>query len=86
MKKKKKTASKRSLLSGSNPKKLTIKDVREYAGIVKANGLKGRKAWNRVELYMKGFENVHFMWDELHINRGISYTPLSKILKSDYFY
>jgi len=66
--------------------KTTIKDIKEQAQAIKESGLKGSKAWERLENYMKNFDNVFEMWGELSIQRGQSYTPLNKIVKSDFFF
>ena len=66
--------------------KTTVKDIKEQAQSIKDGGLRGLKAWERLELYMKNFDNVYEMWGEPSVQRGQGYTPLSKILKSDFFF
>lgn len=66
--------------------KTTIKDLKEQATAIKEGGLKGSKAWERLEDYMKKFDNVFEMWGELCIQRGQTYTPISKIVKTDFFF
>lgn len=66
--------------------KTTVKDIKEQAQSIKKSGTKGLSAWKRLESYMKNFDNVFEMWGELSVKRGQSYTPLSKILKSDFFF
>lgn len=66
--------------------KTTIKDIKEHAQAIKDGGLKGLKAWERLENYMKSHDNVYEMWGEFCVHRGQSYTPLSKIVKSDFFF
>lgn len=66
--------------------KTSVKDIKEQAQSIKDGGLRGSKAWDRLQSYMKTFENVYEMWGELSVQRGQSYTPLSKILKSDFFF
>lgn len=66
--------------------KTTIKDIKEQAQAIKESGTKGIIAWQRLEMYMKNFDNVYEIWGELSIHRGQSYTPLSKIIKSDFFF
>ena len=66
--------------------KTTVKDIREQAQAIKEGGLKGSKAWERLQNYMRAFDNVFEMWGELSVQRGQSYTPLSKIIKSDFFF
>jgi hypothetical protein len=64
----------------------TVKDIKEQAQSIKEGGLKGSKAWERLQNYMRTFDNVFEMWGELSVQRGQSYTPLSKIVKSDFFF
>ena len=66
--------------------KTTVKDIKRQAQAIKEGGLKGTKAWERLQKYMRTFDNVYEMWGELSIKRGQSYTPLSKIVKSDFFF
>lgn len=66
--------------------KTTINDIKEQAQAIKEGGLKGSKAWERLQKYMMTFDNVFEMWGELSVQRGQSYTPLSKIVKSDFFF
>ena len=66
--------------------KTTVKDIKEQAQAIKDGGLKGSKAWERLQNYMIRFDNVFEMWGELSVQRGQSYTPLSKIVKSDFFF
>lgn len=66
--------------------KTTIKDIKAHAQAIKDGGLRGSKAWERLENYMRRFDNVFEMWGELSVQRGQSYTPLSKIVKSDFFF
>lgn len=66
--------------------KTTVKDIKRQAQAIKEGGLKGTKAWERLQKYMRIFDNVYEMWGELSIKRGQSYTPLSKIVKSDFFF
>ena len=66
--------------------KTTVKDIKGQAQAIKDGGLKGSKAWERLQNYMITFDNVFEMWGELSIQRGQSYTPLSKIVKSDFFF
>jgi hypothetical protein len=70
------------------PKKTrtTQKDIKAQALSIKQSGSTGREAWKRLERYMKQFDNVHIMWGEPSIHSGDNYTPLSKIISSDYFY
>jgi hypothetical protein len=66
--------------------KTTAKDIKEQAKAIKEGGLKGSKAWERLQNYMRTFDNVFEMWGELSVQRGQSYIPLSKIVKSDFFF
>lgn len=66
--------------------KTTIKNIKEQAQSIKDGGLKGTKAWDRLQNYMRSFDNVFEMWGELSVQKGQSYTPLSKIVKSDFFF
>ena len=66
--------------------KATIKDIKSQAKAIKDGGTYGPKAWNRLINYMLEFENVYEMWGEPCINRGVTYTPLSKIINNDFFY
>ena len=66
--------------------KTSIKDIKKQAQSIKAGGLKGHKAWDRLKTYMNRFDNVYEMWGEPSVIRGHEYTPLSKIVKSDYFF
>lgn len=66
--------------------KTTVRDIKEQAQSIKDGGLKGSKAWERLQNYMSTFENVFEMWGELSIQRGQGYIPLSKIVKSDFFF
>lgn len=66
--------------------KTTAKDIKAQAQSIKEGGLKGAKAWERLHSYMLTFDNVYEMWGELSVQRGQTYTPLSKIVKSDFFF
>lgn len=66
--------------------KTTVKDIKEQAQSIKDGGLKGVKAWERLENYMRTFDNVFEMWGELSVQKGQSYIPLNKIVKSDFFF
>ena len=66
--------------------KTTIKDIKAQAQSIKEGGLKGKVAWERLINYVNQFDNIYEMWGEPSIKRGQSYTPLSKIVKSDFFY
>lgn len=66
--------------------KTTIKDIKAQAQSIKDGGLKGAKAWERLKNYMITFDNVYEMWGELSVHKGQNYTPISKIVKSDFFY
>lgn len=66
--------------------KTTVKDIKEQAQAIKEGGLRGSKAWERLEAYIKTFDNVFEMSGELSVQRGQSYIPLSKIVKSDFFF
>lgn len=66
--------------------KATVKDIKEQAQAIKDGGLKGSKAWERLQSYMRTFDNVFEMWGEFSLQRGQSYIPLSKIVKSDFFF
>ena len=66
--------------------KATAKDIKAQAQAIKDGGLKGSKAWERLTNYINQFDNVYEMWGEPSIQRGQTYTPLSKIVKSDFFF
>ena len=66
--------------------KTTVKDIKAQAQAIKESGTKGSNVWRRLEMYMKSFDNVYEMWGELSVQRGQSYIPLSKIVKSDFFF
>jgi hypothetical protein len=74
------------VIKNKHTMKTTVKDIQEQAQAIKDGGLKGSKAWERLQSYMKQFENVYEMWGELSVQRGQNYTPLSKIVKSDFFF
>ena len=66
--------------------KATIKDTKDHALSIKKGGLKGSKAWERLELYLKGHDNVFEMWGETCLFIRNEYKPLSNIVKSDFFF
>ena len=66
--------------------KATAKDIKKQAQAIKDGGLTGFRAWERLAKYMRQFDNVYEMWGEPAIERGQTYTPLSKIVKSDFFF
>jgi len=66
--------------------KTTIKDIKAQAQAIKDGGLKGAKAWYRLTSYMNSFDNVYEMWGEPCVQNGQTYKPLSKIVKSDFFF
>jgi len=69
-----------------NKMKATVKDIKAQAESIKQGGLRGSKAWERLTNYINQFDNVYEMWGEPSIQRGQTYTPLSKIVKSDFFF
>lgn len=66
--------------------KTSIKDIREQAKAIKEGGVRGEKAWKRLENYVINFSNIFEMWGELRIQKGDRYISIYEIIKCDYFF
>ena len=65
--------------------KVTKKQIKLHAEEIKKRKCGNVKSWSLLRLYVKQFDNVYQMWGDLCVHRGHTYTPLNKIIKSDYF-
>lgn len=68
--------------------KTTIKDIKEHAKAIKDNGVRSKEAWDRLDHYLRQFDNISFegIFTVIRTRQGIYRRVMSnEIVKSIYF-